>query len=165
MACAPLQQGHKEEYKLLNLLEFNRFVVLLVRVCQDSSSTCVHCSTRKRMSVIVRTPDGQIKLFCKGAVSLAASCPFSPCPTLPSSLPPPPSLPSSLPALLSPYPPLFLPFSLPPLLSPCPPLSLPSSLPPLLSPYPPLSLPSSLPALLSPCPPLSLPSSLPVRTL
>lgn len=40
-------RGHKEEYKLLNLLEFN--------------------STRKRMSVIVRTPDGQIKLFCKGA--------------------------------------------------------------------------------------------------
>ena len=26
-------------------------------------------STRKRMSVIVRTPEGKIKLYCKGAVS------------------------------------------------------------------------------------------------
>ena len=26
-------------------------------------------SARKRMSVVVRTPDGTIKLFCKGAVS------------------------------------------------------------------------------------------------
>ena len=26
-------------------------------------------STRKRMSVVVRTPEGKIKLYCKGAVS------------------------------------------------------------------------------------------------
>jgi len=37
----------KENFEILNVLEFN--------------------STRKRMSVIVRTPDGKIKLFCKGA--------------------------------------------------------------------------------------------------
>ena len=34
-------------YQILNVLEFN--------------------STRKRMSVIARTPDGTIKLYCKGA--------------------------------------------------------------------------------------------------
>ena len=37
-------------YKLLNLIEFD--------------------STRKRMSVIVRTPDGKIKCLCKGADSI-----------------------------------------------------------------------------------------------
>jgi phospholipid-transporting ATPase len=37
------------KYKLLNVLEFN--------------------STRKRMSVIVRTPDDKIKIMCKGADS------------------------------------------------------------------------------------------------
>eukprot|EP00731_Ephydatia_muelleri_P030919 Em0022g433a len=42
--------GTKEEYEVLNLLEFS--------------------SARKRMSVIVRTPDGTIKLFCKGADSV-----------------------------------------------------------------------------------------------
>jgi len=39
--------GKREEYEVLHLLEFN--------------------SIRKRMSVLVRTPDGTIKLFCKGA--------------------------------------------------------------------------------------------------
>ena len=35
------------EYEILNVCEFN--------------------STRKRMSTVVRCPDGRIKLFCKGA--------------------------------------------------------------------------------------------------
>eukprot|EP01101_Sappina_pedata_P005462 TRINITY_DN2509_c0_g1_i1.p1 TRINITY_DN2509_c0_g1~~TRINITY_DN2509_c0_g1_i1.p1 ORF type:complete len:1115 (-),score=428.74 TRINITY_DN2509_c0_g1_i1:91-3435(-) len=39
--------GTEESYELLNVLEFN--------------------SDRKRMSVIVRCPDGKIRLFCKGA--------------------------------------------------------------------------------------------------
>ncbi|OBZ69638.1 hypothetical protein A0H81_10594 [Grifola frondosa] len=39
--------GKSLEYEILNICEFN--------------------STRKRMSTIVRCPDGQIKLFCKGA--------------------------------------------------------------------------------------------------
>lgn len=39
--------GKEEEYQVLNVLEFN--------------------STRKRMSVIVRSPAGVIKLYCKGA--------------------------------------------------------------------------------------------------
>lgn len=39
--------GSKEKYEVLNVLEFT--------------------SARKRMSVIVRTPQGQIKLYCKGA--------------------------------------------------------------------------------------------------
>eukprot|EP00051_Salpingoeca_urceolata_P032761 m.17242 g.17242 ORF g.17242 m.17242 type:complete len:1165 (+) comp5427_c0_seq1:383-3877(+) len=39
--------GQEERYDILNVLEFD--------------------STRKRMSVIVRTPQGQIKLYCKGA--------------------------------------------------------------------------------------------------
>jgi phospholipid-transporting ATPase len=39
--------GAEEEYELLNLLEFN--------------------STRKRMSVVVRFPDGSIRVLCKGA--------------------------------------------------------------------------------------------------
>ncbi|SCV68524.1 BQ2448_645 [Microbotryum intermedium] len=39
--------GEKREYQVLNILEFN--------------------STRKRMSSIVRGPDGKIKLYCKGA--------------------------------------------------------------------------------------------------
>lgn len=40
-------QGKEQEYHVLNILEFN--------------------SDRKRMSVIVRCPDGRIRLFCKGA--------------------------------------------------------------------------------------------------
>lgn len=39
--------GESLEYKLLNIIEFN--------------------STRKRMSAIFKSPDGSIKLFCKGA--------------------------------------------------------------------------------------------------
>ncbi|KAJ7357638.1 Phospholipid-transporting ATPase IA [Desmophyllum pertusum] len=39
--------GQEEVYEILNVLEFN--------------------STRKRMSVVVRTPEGKIKLYCKGA--------------------------------------------------------------------------------------------------
>ncbi|KAI1238271.1 hypothetical protein IHE44_0012989 [Lamprotornis superbus] len=41
--------GQEERYELLNVLEFT--------------------STRKRMSVIVRTPSGKLRLYCKGAVS------------------------------------------------------------------------------------------------
>lgn len=40
-------QGQKVEYEILNVCEFN--------------------STRKRMSTVVRAPDGKIKLYCKGA--------------------------------------------------------------------------------------------------
>ncbi|XP_055492870.1 phospholipid-transporting ATPase IA isoform X2 [Leucoraja erinacea] len=39
--------GHEEKYELLNVLEFT--------------------SNRKRMSVIVRTPAGKLRLYCKGA--------------------------------------------------------------------------------------------------
>ncbi|KAK2563478.1 Phospholipid-transporting ATPase IA [Acropora cervicornis] len=39
--------GQEEVYEVLNVLEFN--------------------STRKRMSVVIRTPEGKIKLYCKGA--------------------------------------------------------------------------------------------------
>ncbi|KAM6361014.1 phospholipid-transporting ATPase IA isoform 1-T1 [Alca torda] len=42
-----LQLGQEERYELLNVLEFT--------------------STRKRMSVIVRTPSGKLRLYCKGA--------------------------------------------------------------------------------------------------
>ncbi|XP_037944939.1 probable phospholipid-transporting ATPase IA isoform X2 [Teleopsis dalmanni] len=42
-----LALGERERYEILNVLEFT--------------------SSRKRMSVIVRTPDGKIKLLCKGA--------------------------------------------------------------------------------------------------
>uniref|UniRef100_A0A1A9V9K6 Phospholipid-transporting ATPase n=1 Tax=Glossina austeni TaxID=7395 RepID=A0A1A9V9K6_GLOAU len=42
--------GEKEQYEILNILEFT--------------------SVRKRMSAIVRTPEGEIKLFCKGADSV-----------------------------------------------------------------------------------------------
>ena len=45
--------GEDRTYKVLNTLEFN--------------------STRKRMSAIIRTPDGKIKLFCKGADSMIYS--------------------------------------------------------------------------------------------
>lgn len=46
-------QGEDRTYRVLNTLEFN--------------------STRKRMSAIVRMPDGRIKLFCKGADSMIYS--------------------------------------------------------------------------------------------
>ncbi|KXS16560.1 phospholipid-translocating P-type ATPase [Gonapodya prolifera JEL478] len=42
--------GKQEQYEILNVLEFN--------------------STRKRMSVVVRRPDGVLSLFCKGADSV-----------------------------------------------------------------------------------------------
>ncbi|KAH8811507.1 P-type ATPase-like protein [Xylogone sp. PMI_703] len=45
--------GQDREYKVLNILEFN--------------------STRKRMSAIIRMPNGQIILFCKGADSIIYS--------------------------------------------------------------------------------------------
>lgn len=41
------ENGAPREYQVLNILEFN--------------------STRKRMSAIVRNPEGKIKLYCKGA--------------------------------------------------------------------------------------------------
>ena len=39
--------GQEREYELLNVIEFT--------------------STRKRMTVLVRDPEGQIRLYCKGA--------------------------------------------------------------------------------------------------
>jgi phospholipid-transporting ATPase len=39
--------GESKEYQVLNICEFN--------------------STRKRMSTLLRGPDGKIKLYCKGA--------------------------------------------------------------------------------------------------
>ncbi|KAI5370667.1 putative P-type ATPase, HAD superfamily, P-type ATPase, transmembrane domain superfamily [Septoria linicola] len=45
--------GEEREYSVLNILEFN--------------------STRKRMSAIIRMPDGKIILFCKGADSIIYS--------------------------------------------------------------------------------------------
>lgn len=46
-------QGTEVDYEVLNTLEFN--------------------STRKRMSAIIRMPDGKINLFCKGADSIIYS--------------------------------------------------------------------------------------------
>lgn len=40
-------QGVSQQFDILNVLEFN--------------------STRKRMSTVVRTPEGKIVLYCKGA--------------------------------------------------------------------------------------------------
>ena len=40
-------QGAMREFQILNVCEFN--------------------STRKRMSTVIRTPEGKIKLYCKGA--------------------------------------------------------------------------------------------------
>ncbi|CAC5421630.1 DRS2 [Mytilus coruscus] len=45
--AALVPEGREESYDILNVLEFT--------------------STRKRMSVVVRTPDNKIKLYCKGA--------------------------------------------------------------------------------------------------
>jgi phospholipid-transporting ATPase len=42
--------GERERYEILNVIEFT--------------------SARKRMSVIVRLPTGEIKIFCKGADSV-----------------------------------------------------------------------------------------------
>ena len=44
---ALFQWGRVEKYEILNVLEFN--------------------STRKRMSVVVRTPEGKLLIYCKGA--------------------------------------------------------------------------------------------------
>lgn len=46
-------RGQEKEYEILNVCEFN--------------------STRKRMSTVVRMPDGRIKLFCKGADTVILS--------------------------------------------------------------------------------------------
>ncbi len=43
-------KGERQKWKLLNLIEFN--------------------STRKRMTVVVRDPEGQVRVFCKGADSI-----------------------------------------------------------------------------------------------
>ena len=43
-------KGQRQKWKLLNLIEFN--------------------STRKRMTVVVRDPEGQVHVFCKGADSI-----------------------------------------------------------------------------------------------
>lgn len=40
-------QGHQHEFEILNVCEFN--------------------STRKRMSTVIRVPNGKIKLYTKGA--------------------------------------------------------------------------------------------------
>lgn len=40
-------RGASQEYQILNVCEFN--------------------STRKRMSTVIRTPEGKIKIYCKGA--------------------------------------------------------------------------------------------------
>ena len=53
--------GEERKYKLLNVIEFD--------------------STRKRMSVIIRTPDGKIMLICKGADSIIEKRLKKPCPT------------------------------------------------------------------------------------
>lgn len=45
-----LALGERQRYEILNVIEFT--------------------SARKRMSVIARTPSGQIKIFCKGADSV-----------------------------------------------------------------------------------------------
>lgn len=51
--------GERFRYEILNVIEFT--------------------SARKRMSVIVKTPEGKIKLFCKGADSVIYErlCPIS----------------------------------------------------------------------------------------
>jgi magnesium-transporting ATPase (P-type) len=43
-------KGERQKWKLLNLIEFN--------------------STRKRMTVVVRDPKGQVRVMCKGADSI-----------------------------------------------------------------------------------------------
>ena len=50
MVCRTAWDGSESHYKLLNVIEFD--------------------STRKRMSVIVRTPEDKILLICKGADSI-----------------------------------------------------------------------------------------------
>ena len=50
MVCRTAWDGLERHYKLLNVIEFD--------------------STRKRMSVIVRTPEDKIIVICKGADSI-----------------------------------------------------------------------------------------------
>ena len=50
MICWTAWDGLEKHYKLLNVIEFD--------------------STRKRMSVIVRTPEDKIIVICKGADSI-----------------------------------------------------------------------------------------------
>ena len=63
------QCGVEEKYEVLNLLEFNRYGSLNKMYNIDLFTFFPSSSTRKRMSVVVRTPKGEIKLLCKGAVS------------------------------------------------------------------------------------------------
>lgn len=37
----------------------------------ENTAHCFFCSNRKRMSVVVRTPGGKLRLYCKGAVCLS----------------------------------------------------------------------------------------------
>ena len=64
-----VQCGVEEKYEVLNLLEFNRYGSLNKLYNIDLFIFFPASSTRKRMSVVVRTPKGEIKLLCKGAVS------------------------------------------------------------------------------------------------
>ena len=54
--------GTERKYKLLNVIEFD--------------------STRKRMSVIIRTPEDKIMVLCKGADSIIEKRLKKPCPSL-----------------------------------------------------------------------------------
>ena len=58
MVC--IAWGTERKYKLLNVIEFD--------------------STRKRMSVIIRTPENKIMLICKGADSIIEKRLKKPCP-------------------------------------------------------------------------------------
>ncbi|GAB5566232.1 phospholipid-transporting ATPase IB isoform X1 [Prionailurus iriomotensis] len=60
--------GQEQTFGILNVLEFSRFPDPLFR--HQQPRTRLHSweySDRKRMSVIVRTPSGQLRLYCKGA--------------------------------------------------------------------------------------------------
>lgn len=58
-------------YKLGWLLFFYHFCKFstLIFITKNIYLSLLYYSTRKRMSVVVRTPDNKIKLLCKGAVS------------------------------------------------------------------------------------------------
>ena len=57
--CGGRSVGERGEYGGSQLIVYVTTVLMTVFLF----------SARKRMSVVVRTPDGTIKLFCKGAVS------------------------------------------------------------------------------------------------
>lgn len=96
------QPGSEEKYELLHVLEFTRYFFSFKCYCYFTlrffsplffslSPSCLGfllCSTRKRMSVIMRTPSGKIRLYCKGAVSLSLSMATHDSPTPPSPLSP-----------------------------------------------------------------------------